>query len=141
MTYIPAELRHKVIELASNCCEYCRLSQDDYPFAFHMEHIISEKHDGETVFENLALSCPTCNRFKGSDISGAGIDTGEAIFLFHPRKQKWDIHFQISGTKIEAKTPEGRLTVRLLQLNHPDQIKSRNLLIQTNRYPCNYDSK
>ena len=76
MTYVSAELRRQVIEAASNCCEYCRLSQDDYPFSFHMEHVISEKHGGETTFENLALSCPTCNLFKGSGIAGADEKNG-----------------------------------------------------------------
>lgn len=140
MTYIPAELRRMVTELASNCCEYCRLSQNDYPFMFHMEHIVSEKHDGQTELENLALSCPTCNRYKGSDISGADSETGEAVFLFNPRKQDWTVHFRIMGAKIEGKTAEGRLTVRILQLNHPDRIESRELLVKAKRYPCESDS-
>lgn len=137
MTYISVELRQQVIERASNCCEYCRLNQDDYPFKFHMEHIISEKHDGETILDNLALSCPTCNRFKGSDIAGADLETGEEVFLFNPRSQDWDKHFKLTGVYIESETPEGKLTIRLLQLNHPDRLIARELLVEANRYPCN----
>ena len=36
MTYVPANLRREVVERAGNCCEYCLLSQGDYPFTFHV---------------------------------------------------------------------------------------------------------
>jgi 5-methylcytosine-specific restriction endonuclease McrA len=68
MSYVPAALRRLVTERANAQCEYCRFSQTASLFAFEMEHIIAEKHDGITEAENLALSCPCCNRFKGSDI-------------------------------------------------------------------------
>lgn len=136
MTYVSAELRRQVTESASDCC----LSQEDYPFTFHMEHVISEKHGDETTLQNLALSCPTCNRFKGSDIAGADSKTGEAVFLFNPKLQDWHEHFNLNGIIIESSTPEGRLTIRLLQLNHPDRLESRKLLIEANRYPCEKNS-
>ena len=53
--------------------------------------------------------------------------TGEPVFLFIPKNQNWDRHFEIVGTMIQGKTFEGHLTVRLLQLNHPDRLKSREL--------------
>lgn len=57
-TYIPTVLRRKVIERANNCCEYCRLSQTDNFFSFHIDHIISEKHDDETTEDNLYFGYP-----------------------------------------------------------------------------------
>ena len=136
MTYVPVQIKRQVIQRATDCCEYCRLSQEDYPFSFHMEHVISEKHDGPTTLENLALSCPTCNSFKGSDIAGADKETGKPVFLYNPRKQKWEDHFVIVNMLIEGKTPEGKLAVRLLQLNHTDRLTSRALLIKLGRFPC-----
>jgi 5-methylcytosine-specific restriction endonuclease McrA len=68
MSYVSASLRRLVIERAENRCEYCRFPQAASLFAFEIEHIIAEKHDGATESENLALFCPCCNRFKGSDI-------------------------------------------------------------------------
>ena len=68
-SYISAQLRREIIDRAGNCCEYCRISQEDQLFAFEIDHIIAEKHGGPTVTGNLCLSCPECNAFKGSDIA------------------------------------------------------------------------
>ena len=68
-SYVSAQLRREVTDRAGNCCEYCRISQEDQFFAFEIDHIIAEKHGGPTVGDNLCLSCPECNAFKGSDIA------------------------------------------------------------------------
>lgn len=138
MTYISSHLWQEVIERAGNCCEYCRVSQDFYPFTFHIEHIISEKHRGETISENLAWSCPTCNTNKGSDIASDDPDTGKITRLYNPRTQEWDMHFHINleTTQIEAFTAEGRVTVFVLQMNSEEQIDARRMMIDMNLYPC-----
>jgi len=69
ITYISPQLRRAVTERAGDCCEYCRISQSDQFFVFEIDHIIAEKHGGQTLSENLCLSCPDCNAFKGSDIA------------------------------------------------------------------------
>jgi hypothetical protein len=138
-THIPVALRCEVIERAGNCCEYCRLSQEDNYFTFHVDHVISEKHDGETKSDNLCLSCPSCNIAKGSDIAGADPVSGKVTFLYHPRQQQWADHFELKGGKIIGKTAEGRLTVRLLQLNSKERVTEREGLIELRRYPCQID--
>ena len=40
------------------------------PLPFQIDTIIAEQHAGQTVFENLALDCPNCNRYKGPNIAG-----------------------------------------------------------------------
>ncbi len=57
MTYIPDELRRLITERASNRCEYCLMSNDVYILQHEIDHIYAEKHGGETVDENLCLSC------------------------------------------------------------------------------------
>ncbi|MFT5167951.1 MAG: hypothetical protein ACI8P3_003190 [Saprospiraceae bacterium] len=52
--YISVELRNEVIGRAFNTCEYCLLHEDDAFFSFHIDHVISIKHGGDTVSENLA---------------------------------------------------------------------------------------
>jgi hypothetical protein len=136
VTYIGATLRRQVVERAGSCCEYCLLSQDDVSFSFHIEHIVAEKHGGETELDNLCLSCPKCNAFKGSDIASADPATGSATFLYHPRCQNWSGHFRLSETWIEPLTPEGRVTVFLLRLNSSERIAERSLLLKLGRYPC-----
>lgn len=135
MTYIPVEVRRAVVARAGNYCEYCRVSQEDVFFRFEADHIISEKHGGETTSDNLCLSCPDCNAYKGSDIASADPETGKATFLFRPRHQIWSEHFRLNVAIIEPLTPEGRVTVFLLRLNRADRIADRAELIEFGRYP------
>jgi hypothetical protein len=48
-TYVPAQLRRQVAENAQNCCEYC-LQPELFSFCVHeIDHIIAEKHGGQTL--------------------------------------------------------------------------------------------
>lgn len=67
MSYISQTLRKEVIERAKSCCEYCLVHQEDSLYTHEVDHIIPEKHRGDTVLDNLCLACFECNRFKGSD--------------------------------------------------------------------------
>jgi hypothetical protein len=138
MSYVSAALRREVITRAGNCCEYCRLSQEENPFTFHIEHVIAEKHSGETESANLCLSCPDCNSFKGSDISSIDRLSGQLTPLFNPRTHDWQAHFRIDFEEatIEPLTPEGRVTVILLRMNSPQQVEFRAGLIKLGLYPC-----
>lgn len=135
-TYISAEMRRRVIERAGGCCEYCLLSQEDSTFSFEIDHIIAEKHEGATTLENLSLSCPNCNNFKGSDIASIDRETGQLVFLFNPRVNIWSEHFRLVGAFIEPLSAEGRVTVKLLKLNLPEHITEREGLISLGSYPC-----
>ena len=136
MTYIPAELRRLVTERAGGCCEYCHISRDDHTLPSEIDHIISEKHRGATVADNLCLSCWDCNNAKGSDIASADPQTGQPTFLFHPRRQRWEDHFRLEGGVIVPLTPEGRVTAFLLRLNDPERVAERDILVTLGRYPC-----
>lgn len=134
---IPAKLRRLVVARAGSCCEYCRLSAEDSFFSFQVDHVEAEKHGGKTVAENLALSCPDCNAFKGTDIASRDPIDRELTLLYNPRIQRWSEHFRfVDATTIEGLTPEGRVTVFLLKLNIEDRLIEREDLIQMNRYPC-----
>jgi hypothetical protein len=135
VTYISADLRRLVAERAGDCCEYCLISQDDSFFPFEVDHIISEKHGGETIPENLCLSCPNCNAHKGSDIGSIDRETGRLTPLFNPRQQAWKEHFRLEGALIQPLTPEGRVTITLLMINHPDRVAERQVMLRLNRYP------
>lgn len=128
-TYIPAALRRLVRERAEDRCEYC-LIPETVTFAPHwIDHIVAEKHGGQTEAENLANSCVLCNQCKGSDLTSIDPETGGIVALFHPRRDRWSDHFQLAGGRIEPLTDVGRVTVRLLQLNHPDRVEEREHLI------------
>ena len=102
---------------------------------FEIEHIISEKHGGATILDNLALACPYCNRFKGTDLGSLDPETGELTAFFNSRAQVWSEHFRLEGAVIAPLTPIGRVTALILQFNHPDRILEREHLIRAGQYP------
>lgn len=133
-TYVPAALRKQVIERAESRCEYCRFPQSVTLLAFEMEHIISEKHGGTTTLENLALACPYCNRAKGTDLGSIDPETNQLTPFFNPRTQTWQDHFTLTAATIAPRTSEGRVTVLILQFNHPDRVQERAGLIAIGQY-------
>jgi hypothetical protein len=97
---------------------------------FHLDHVIAQQHGGPSVLESLALACCYCNRYKGPNLSGIDPNSGEVVTLFNPRRQQWDEHFAWDGARLLAKTPAGRATINLLQINRADAVAVRRLLIQ-----------
>lgn len=134
-TKIPAELRQVVSDRAQGRCEYCLLHQDFSIYTHEVDHIIAQKHGGSTTADNLALSCLSCNRHKGTDIATFDPATGEITSLFHPRNQAWVEHFRLNNGRIEGITPVGRATAKLLMFNTPTRILERQLLIAQKQYP------
>ena len=123
--HVPAELRRAVRARAGGRCEDC-LAPERLSFHTHqVDHIVAQKHGGETMADNLALSCISCNQRRGADLSSLDPLTGELAALFHPRRQRWREHLEWRGLFILPGTPTGRVTVRLLQLNAPERIAER----------------
>ena len=93
--------------------------------------------------ENLALICPHCNGHKWAHTEGIDPNTHEAAALFNPRRQVWSEHFQWSKQEnviIEGKTTCGRATIARLQINHPDMIAVRRLLVALGIFAAVNDS-
>jgi hypothetical protein len=128
-------LRWLVAERARQSCEYCLLHEDDAYFSHQIDHIISRKHGGLSEEDNLAYACLRCNAWKGSDIGSLDYRTGEVVALFHPRRQKWSMHFALRGFVIEPLTPHGEVTASLLKLNMDKRVAERRLLITRGRFP------
>jgi len=131
-TYVPASLRRMVFDRANGNCEYCLIPGALALASHQVDHAISEKHGGETISENLALSCSFCNQAKGSDVGSIDAETGEYVRLYHPRCDGWMEHFQIDeGTgEILGISAVGRVTVRLLQMNRVAYLPERLLLLR-----------
>ena len=129
-TRIPAALRRLVRARAQESCEYC-LIPEIASFAPHeLDHVIAEKHGGETVEGNLALACNPCNEHKGSDLSSIDPETGEIVRLYQPRRDVWQDHFRLEDGAIIPITDIGRVTVRLLQMNRSVRVQERQLAEQ-----------
>jgi hypothetical protein len=54
-SYIPAKMRREVVDRAGACCEYCRTNSQAHSIDFAIDHMIAEKHGGETISDNLGL--------------------------------------------------------------------------------------
>lgn len=128
--YVSKNIRQFVKERASFRCEYCRIFERYSFLSFHIEHIVSLKHGGQNALENLALSCSICNFNKGSDVATFITSITNPIRFFNPRNDIWEEHFeiQVSGI-ILPKTDIGEATIKVLDLNHPDSVTERELML------------
>ena len=122
-------LRDEVFRRADNCCEYCLIPQAVTLLPHEVDHIIAQKHDGETVADNLCLACFACNSFKGSNVVGVDSVTKEVCRLFHPRRDVWSEHFYWDGPMLAARTTIGRATLAVLRINQPERVELRRLLL------------
>ncbi|MEK7729771.1 MAG: HNH endonuclease signature motif containing protein [candidate division KSB1 bacterium] len=133
-TKISPSVRRLVQDRAQGCCEYCLTPEMALLCPYEIDHIISQKHGGATSPENLAFCCVRCNKHKGSDITSIDPQTEEIVRLFHPRRDHWAVHFQLREVEIFPLTAAGRATVRMLQMNHPDRLEEREVLIAGGLY-------
>jgi hypothetical protein len=130
---VVGEQQRALIEArAARRCEYCHLPVDGQVARFPIDHIIPRNAGGRTEMDNLALICPHCDGRKWAHTEGIDPISREAVRLFNPRTQAWSDHFQWSKLEtaiIEGKTPCRRATIARLQMNHPDMIAVRKLLV------------
>jgi 5-methylcytosine-specific restriction endonuclease McrA len=130
-----APLVDLVWQRAEGRCEYCRLPQAAASVVrFQLEHIRSKQHGGLTVAENLALSCPRCNCFKGPNLTGIDPETDAVVLLFNPRQDQWPNHFALVDAEIRGLTPIGRTTVNLLRMNDPERVELRSQLLAAGEF-------
>jgi len=122
---IPADLRRLVAERAERCCEYCLLPEAFALRNHEPDHIVPRQHGGKTTAANLALACARCNRAKGPNLGSLDVETGELVRFFDPRRDAWSDHFRLDGAVIVPLTAQGRVTVKIFQLNQPHRIAER----------------
>lgn len=86
------------------------------------------------MLANLAFACAECNGFKGSDLVSYASDESIVRF-FDPRRDNWDDHFVIVGSRIEPRTSTGEVTVRIFRFNTERRTKLRAILQRQGRFP------
>jgi len=134
-SYVSTEIRRLISERAGCICKYCLIAEEDSYYRHEIEHIISIKHGGLSELENLALACVFCNRNKGSDIASVGSSSSGLIRFYNPRTDVWSENFRLDGMVILPLTDIAEVTIRILQMNHEDQILEREVLNKVGRYP------
>ena len=135
-SYVSADLRRLVAARADSLCEYCLIHEADTWFGCQIDHVISEKHGGQTSAENLAYACIFCNRAKGTDLGSIAEHSGDLVRFFNPRVDRWSDHFRISGARIEALTDIGAVTTRIFGFNSIERLLEREALRAARRFPC-----
>lgn len=126
-----------VRQRANFVCEYCRLPEALHPGPFEIEHILPVQHGGTDALGNLAFACLHCNRHKGPNLAGIDRQTSRTrlIRLFHPRRHVWAYHFAWDGPTLRGRTPIGRVTVEVLNMNAPVRVALRAQLIAEGVFP------
>jgi hypothetical protein len=81
------------------------------------------------------LACFPCNNHKGANIAGIDPVTRRLTPLFNPRRHKWDRHFRWDGPKLLGRTPIGRATVAVLEINSRERVLLRESLIAEQVFP------
>jgi hypothetical protein len=128
-------LERLVWQRAKSRCEYCQLPQAFSPLPHAIDHIIARQHHGPTKAGNLALACFFCNSYKGPNITALNPQTGRAVRLFNPRKDRWSRHFAWNGAYLVGRTTTGRVTIALFEINRFEAVEFREYLIREGSFP------
>ena len=119
------DLERLVWRRAGDACEYCRLPQSHSLDRLHVEHIVARQHHGQTTDDNLALACPRCNLAKGPNLAGIDPQSGRRVWLFHPRRDRWEQHFRWRGAILVGLPATARATIDVLKMNQSIAVAQR----------------
>ena len=123
------EVYKSVLRKARGRCEYCK-ARAKYSFVnFSVELIKPGSKFGKAEINNLVYYCNGCRNRKLCETRAFDPITGESVFIFDPRKDKWNKHFVWSDDKLKiiGLTAKGRATVTHLNFNREEQITLRIL--------------
>src|SRR3954451_15484450 len=127
--------RRLVRDRAHDRCEYCQLPQEYTLLPHEIDHVRAKKHHGATALDNLCWACADCNVHKGANPAGFDFETGDLVPLFNPRRDTWSDHFAWDGPSLTGKTAIGRATIDVLEINHPERVEMRRMLIKSRLFP------
>lgn len=128
--------RQLVTARAAGVCEYCRLVESACGVTFHIEHIVPRCKGGDTILNNLALSCPGCNLSKAGRTTGSD-RMGHEVLIFNPRSYEpsllgWHLHFSLDRQTgiIGSRSQVGEATIDLLGINTTNRVFARKLQVE-----------
>lgn len=133
--YVSRKDRRLVQKRSLSVCEYCRFPELFSFLGYEIDHIIPVKHGGSNDLENLAWVCSICNKNKGTDVGTFLLPDLNLVRFYHPRRDNWNEHFDISGSLIKPRTNIGEATVKILQLNDANRLDERELLLANGLFP------
>lgn len=139
--YIAVELKKLVREHFGSCCAYCQTAERLTVTTFEIEHIVPTSAGGQTVFGNVCLSCPMCNRFKSDRVEVFDTESQGRVPLFHPYQHRWSDDFVWSDdhTEIKGLTAIGLATVAALKMNRPQMQRVRRMWVAMGEHPPDFE--
>ena len=122
-SYLPSLM----VDFSERCC-YCNIHRDTLGTApFQIDHYIPQKHfEGErdellTLYSNLILACPKCNRAKSDQFEGDVAATPlENQLFYNPDIVDYNTKFyrnELGG--ISSDDDKGKDTIKSLKLYRP----------------------
>jgi hypothetical protein len=135
---IPKSLRRRLrAEFAEPLCAYCHSPERLLGIPLEVDHIIPASVSGKAEFDNLCLSCRSCNGYKWKSTHARDPQSGRRTRLFHPRRQNWIENFAWSGDGklIIGLSAVGRATVEALNLNNDLVVELRELWVVLRLHP------
>lgn len=116
---VSALSRRVVRERAQLRCEYCHADERWQFIRFTIDHVLPLSAGGLDGTDNLALAGRNCNERRGNRSEGHDPETGHVVPIFNPRQERWADHFawDATGIRVVGRTPTGRATIELLDLN------------------------
>ena len=134
---VAAGLRQRIAQQAQSRCGYCQTQEVVSGVPLTIEHIIPKSSGGQSVEENLWLSCRLCNELKGVQTEAVDSRSNQVVPLFNPRTQSWLDHFTWNedATIILGRTAIGRATVDALLLNSELRVRARAIWAEAGWHP------
>ena len=118
-------LRHFMYRRQKGLCAFCRMNAPLSCVHLHREHIVYKDEHPQWMFlpENLCVSCPVCNEFKGTDevLKNPNTKTypksGDGFKIIHPLYDRYSEHIElIGGILYHGKTEKGVFTINTCHL-------------------------
>jgi hypothetical protein len=130
-------VRRRVSEHFGHCCAYCHTAEQLTVAIFEFEHILPRSAGGKTVFDNVCLACPTCNRYKADRTTAIDPATQVEVPLFHPHRDNWNEHFvwNENATELVALSATGRATIEALRMNRRQLVRVRRMWVAMGEHP------
>ena len=127
MPRLRKSLKQRVIAESQSQRAYCHSPESLMGIAFEIDHITPRSAGGRTAFDNLCLSCPTCNRYKANRVKARDPVSRRLVRLFRPKRDNWPGHFQWDEnySLLLGLTPTGRATIEALRINRPALVLLR----------------
>ena len=72
---------------------------------------------------------------KGPNIAGIGASTASVTRLFHPRRDRWEDHFEWDEAVLIGRTAVGRATLDVVAINLGYRVQLREMLIGEGVFP------